>query len=334
MSEKFSSFERVVGDIPAEEKAQILKEIDEQFNDQAFESLKGKERDKTPEELEIISLANKATNGLLKEYGLEDFDIPPQNIYVIEEEHWPEDLKGSAFYNSIIQGVAIRETLSKTGFLKKTLHEMLHFKSYNALQITTGGEDEDRELQEYRSGLVVAQRDGRDVYFVSLNEAVTEELAMRLLTQLPDKSIFQEEIEQTKKIMDSYPNATSRGGDPLFDDETIYAKIEEEEPKNWRESIGRKFGFSEGRKKIITEKFTRKEEREMLNVLIEKIKMKNESGFKNKEEVFDIFARGYLTGNILPLVRLVDKTFGKGTMRKIGELDSDMEQQKQFIESL
>ncbi len=45
--EKFSSFERVVGKISEKSKEQILKNKAEQFDDQIFEKLEGKEREKT-----------------------------------------------------------------------------------------------------------------------------------------------------------------------------------------------------------------------------------------------------------------------------------------------
>ena len=133
--EKFSSFERVVGNISEAEKEQILRDKGERFDDQAFEDLKGKERQKTPEELQIISLANQATNEVRQRYGLENFDIPPENIHVITEETWPRE-KSAAFFNSMLQGVAMREKLSNIAFMKTAFHEMLHFKSYNAAQIT------------------------------------------------------------------------------------------------------------------------------------------------------------------------------------------------------
>src|SRR6266478_1125160 len=93
-----SSFERVVGSVSDAEKENIRREFDDQFNDQAFESLVGKEREKTPEELRIIALANEITNKLRKEYGLDDFDVPAQNIHIIKEDEWPRLQEATAIY--------------------------------------------------------------------------------------------------------------------------------------------------------------------------------------------------------------------------------------------
>jgi hypothetical protein len=84
-----SSFERLVGDIPEAEKERILREKAELFDNQQFDIVAAKEREKTPIELRIISLANRFTNDLRHRYGLDDFDIPPQNIKIITEDTWP-----------------------------------------------------------------------------------------------------------------------------------------------------------------------------------------------------------------------------------------------------
>ena len=68
--------------------------------------------------------------------------------------------------------------------------------------------------------------------------------------------------------------------------------------------------------------------------MIDKILEKNPDKFQDKEEVFEVFAKGMITGNILPVGRLVERTFGKGTLRKIGELDQDLRAQEEFVNSL
>jgi len=325
---KFSSFERVVGNVPETEKEQILRDKGERFDDQVFEDLKGKEREKTPEELQIISLANEATNKIRRKYGLEDFDIPPGNIHVVTEEAWPRE-KGVAFYNSMLQGVAAREQPAKIVFMKKIFHEMLHFKSYNALQITRG---ENPELDEYRVGLTVHTRDGKRMYFMNLNEAVTEEMTKRFATKLFDNPLFAEEAKQTKDVIMRYPRAVTGSGEPLFDADTFYAEVEGK--KSWGEAVGSLFGVQEKVKKVTTESFTYQSERRILNTLIDKILERNSDKFQDREEVFEVFAKGMMSGNILPVGRLIERTFGNGTLRRVGELDQDIQAQEEFIRSL
>ena len=40
------------------------------------------------------------------------------------------------------------------------------------------------------------------------------------------------------------------------------------------------------------------------------------------------------SGNLLTAGKIIEKTFGVGTFRRLGELGSDPEEQKEFIESL
>lgn len=328
---KFSSCEHVVGNISEAEKEQILRDKGERFDDQAFEALQGKEREKTPKELQIISLVNEATNEVRQRYGLENFDIPAKNIHVITEETWPRG-KGTAVFNSMLQGVAMREKLSSLAFMKTVFHEMLHFKSYNAAQITTG---ENSELAEYRLGLIVCTRDGKKIYFVNLNEAVTEEMTRRFVKKLWGHPLFTDEIKQTRDIAVQHPQAITDSGKPLFDEDTFYAEVQSK--KSWRESVDRLFGrsiFGLGITKISIENFSYQSERKILNTLIDKILERNPGKFQDREEVFEVFARGMITGNILPVGRLIERTFGNGTLRRIGELDQDIQAQEEFVSSL
>src|SRR5258708_3354885 len=154
-----SSFERIVGNVSAAEKENIKREFDDQFDDQAFEALVGKEREKTPEELRIIALANEVTNKLRKEYGLGDFDVPARNIHIIKEDEWPKRRgKEDAIYMSMLQGVVSREDEANLISMERILHEIVHFKSYQAAQVT---KSEQSEVMEYRGGLRVNTRDGK-----------------------------------------------------------------------------------------------------------------------------------------------------------------------------
>src|SRR5439155_17220707 len=142
--EKFSSFERVVGNIRESTKEKILDKTDEQFRNQTFESLIKRERQKTPEELHLLTLANSATNELRRKYGLADFDIPAENIHIVKDNAWGEgkDEEGSSgLYRPELQAILMREQPSHSVLLDMAMHELLHFKSYSALQVPkTGGE--------------------------------------------------------------------------------------------------------------------------------------------------------------------------------------------------
>lgn len=325
--EKFSSINRVVGAAPEERKKAIVKEKELYFKEQPFPYLKSQERMKTPEEVEIISLANEAIDTMKERLGLDAFEIPPNNIHVVPEEVWVKiGEKGAAFYNSGKQTIIMREQSSKLAFVRMIVHEMLHFKSYNALQVTTEG-----KVGHYRSGLKVHSRDGKKLYFESLDEAVIEELTKRLVAELKQESIFQEDVKKTRETIKRYSEARSASGTPLFDEDTFNAEVEEK--KSWGASLGRLFGLS-GTQKINTNRFVYPQEREMLSILMDKIRERNTGKFKDTEEVFEMFVKGVMTGNILEIGKIIDSTFGVGTFRSIGEKEKSIQAKIDFVKSL
>jgi hypothetical protein len=306
--EKFSSFERVVGKASENEKKGILKEKDAQFNNQYFEELTDKEREKTPKELQIINLANQCTNEIRKKYGLSSFDIPSKNIHIIKKDKWPKE--ESAFYSSMMQAMALREQSAGVVFMKKVVHEMLHFKSYNALQVM------DNDIGEYRVGLTVSTRDGENMYFRNFNEAVVEEMTKNILAKFAGNPLFVEEVNQTNGIINRNYDAKMSNGENLFDRDTFYAEMEN------------------GSNKINTESFTKEKERKILSILIDKLFERNKEIFKSREDIFEMFSRAMMTGNIIPAGKLIDNTFGVGIFRKIGELDEKINEQEKFVHSL
>ncbi len=308
--EKISSIDRVVGKMTRAEKNQILIAKEEIFDDQFFEKVGEREKEKTEEELKIINLANEATNEMRREYGLEDFDIPPENFHIIFRDVWPKK-RQVAFYDAMVQAVAAKEEPRKMVFMENTLHEMMHFKSYNALQLTA---EKEPRIAPYRCGLVVVGRNAKKQYFSSLNEAITAEMTKRALLKLFKNPLFAEEREQTKKIIEKYPNIRDKSGQMLFDEETYH--VEQKGTKVTRNN------------------FSYPEEREILDTLIKKIMEKNPGRFKDKKEIFEIFAKGAITGNILPMGKLIDKTFGVGALRKIGETDKKAKSLKALVASL
>jgi hypothetical protein len=309
--EKFSSIERVVGQVSESEKKEIFEDSCNQFNDQYFQELEDKEREKTPIEIEIINLANQCTNEIRKKYGLPDFDIPAKNIHVIKKDKWPRENE-DALYNSMMQAVALKETSAKIVFMKKIVHEMLHFKAYNALQV----KNDNFEVDEYRSGLTVSTRDGERMYFRNFNEAVTEEMTKSILAKMVENKLFVEEIKKTGEVMGAHPDAKMSNGNYLFDNNTFYAEL-----KN-------------GSNEISTARFTKEKERKILNILIDKLFERNKENIKSRDEIFEMFSEAMMTGNIISIGKLIDNTFDKGTFRKIGELDERIGEQEKFVDSL
>lgn len=64
---------------------------------------------------------------------------------------------------------------------------------------------------------------------------------------------------------------------------------------------------------------TRMEDVKGLKIIMQAIFNKNQDQFKDKREVADLFIDAQINGNLLKIGKLIDKTFGKGTFRDIGE---------------
>ena len=164
---------------------------------------------------------------------------------------------------------------------------------------------------------MVFSRDGEKEYFRNLTDAVTQELAKRFYFEtVRDNPLFKKETATVEKIREGFLRAAKTEKDKNRAMEVFQMRP------------GERPGFLE------SVPFPYKRERDMLNSLLNKLYQKNQDKFKDKEEVFDVFAKSMLDGNLLPVGKLVDRTLGKGTFRKIGELDNDIEKQKEFVETL
>lgn len=90
--------------------------------------------------------------------------------------------------------------------------------------------------------------------------------------------------------------------------------------------------------RILRQDFSYRGQRRNLSLLIDKFFERNPGKFEHKGEVFDVFVKDMLDGNIMPLGRLLEKSFKRPGLHlilsKLAELDSDIEKQREFIESL
>jgi len=316
--EKKSSIERVIG--TTKEWEEEIKEIHAQeFAKKNIEEVKDIEFEKTQEQIKIIDFVNEETNKLLAKYNLPEFDIPSNNVHLVDEKAYRElnPLEEDKFtrFSPAYQAVFTSKSQPKFIFAERIYHEFIHFKSYQAMQRVLKDEPEFYEL--YRLGFMLYSRDGKKEYFRNLNEAIAEELTKRFyFQQLRNNSLFSQEVEEVEEIREWC---------------LAEAKTEEDRKKAMDMSEVRSSG-KRGEKEVLS--FGYWEERGTLNNLIDKLYQKNQQKFHDREEVFDLFAKATLNGNLLPVGKLIDRTFGRSVFRKIGELDDNVEGQRDFINSL
>jgi hypothetical protein len=326
--EKFPNTRRVVGgDIDNAHDSFAEERI------QRFSQIEHLERLKTPEELHIIDLVNEATNLELIKYGVEPIEISPENILVINREDWDEFLStlklsmtASGYSSPVLGKIVVPTQRSNLEFLHIVLHETIHYKSYLAQQLLKKRIPETRELVDtdsallYRSGLTILSRDGSTAYFKVLDEAITEELTKKIFSEISKSDpIFESENEENKISKEikigSYPAYKYYSTD--IDRLLSIADVES----------GELFYVSESKVRAAT--FLYRLETKWLREVIQEIVKASNGKFKNGDEVFSLFVRGKLTGNILPIGKLIENTLGKGKFKELGNFDIEAYADKQ-----
>lgn len=73
-------------------------------------------------------------------------------------------------------------------------------------------------------------------------------------------------------------------------------------------------------KELETYEFSRTTDRKRLVELVDDLYNKNKDKFTSTQEVTDVFIRAQINGDLLPIARLVESTYGKGSFRKLGEI--------------
>lgn len=302
---KFSA-ERIVGGTGAqkEEAEMYLREV---FEHQDRDKLSGIEVEKSQEVLEDISLANEVTSAVLTEYGIQKEDIGADKIHVIRKEEWPERLSRSgAFFSFTKQGIAVRDGEPQVGLVHDLIHEIFHFKSYLAGQVTLHG-----KLDNYRVGVTVNSRDGEREMFEGLNEAITEELTYQATQNPMFQRVLDAELQRIDRDIKHHSDAIAEDGSPLFTDQTYYVEVGE---KN-----------EDGSFPIHTKSFAYPKEREALKLLAKKLYEHNKDSFQDVDAVFGLFVKSAFSGDLLKIGRLIEDSFGVGTLRKIAEHNSENE---------
>lgn len=270
------------------------------------------EVEKTPEQIEVINLVNKASDNFLSSLGLPAFTVPPENIHVVKEFENDGDLGGRFFADQQLAVVAEGRNLIE--FANFVTHELLHFKSYGVMQLTPGQETLDFQ---YRGGFSAHSRDSQQPFFRTVDEALTELATQRVLEGLKKEkpSVLAKEIQVTEFLSQPIPP-------------------HERERFLFVESLPPDHPMRENGKTLQTHEYHYPEDRASLDMLVEKLFEKNSNQFSNKEEVLNLFLKGKFQGNFLQVGKLIDSTYGKGTFRNLGIISQSSEGFRLFVDAL
>jgi hypothetical protein len=320
---------RIIGNTSEEKKEQAREKINQAlFNHFEIllpdekELLKKFEYPKSKKEIALINFANEETSQLMREAGIEPYDIPVENIHIIPPELYKKFInsnsEAAAFFTN--QGILFDAQHFRDNpvyFGAIILHEMLHLKLHSAIEI----QEEDEKIKKtiYRTGVIVypSQKYIRDEkhhrHFVGLHEAIVAETEKRFL----------------KKLLEHPELAEERGW--LISDEAKEIKRKIIEEKKILEDdiiwVG-KNGKNDWR--IVSYL----EQRNVLNYICAEIQKQFSNRYKSADDVYKVFLNANFTGKLLTLGRLVEKTFGKGSFRLLGNMDINSESGILHLESL
>lgn len=68
---------------------------------------------------------------------------------------------------------------------------------------------------------------------------------------------------------------------------------------------------------------SREEELERLHGVVDAIFFHNRDAFQTKEEIFNLFVDAQINGNLMKLARVIEKTFGEGSLKKIDTISNN-----------
>ena len=144
--------------------------------------------------------------------------------------------------------------------------------------------------------IITTSGDKTEFYFKDLDEAVTEELTLRFI--------------------DKYFTS-----DSLLVQDDYFTKIMNMMGEKNTQPIRFDLGLTDAETYVMMTSAgsTYDRERTELWKLILNVKEKNSDKFESPEDIFNIFAKKYFTGNALALARLIEKIYGKDSFRKLGE---------------
>jgi hypothetical protein len=266
------------------------------------------EIEKTPEDIKMIDILNGQTNSLIEQYGGKGRNIPIDNVHIFDIEIANQVssvpvLSGSSTLNK----VDINVMYSKSQVFKFAMmaHEVIHTKSYRAIEIERGGGILDVNTG-FRGGLVMkSKKRGDNFLFRIFDEALTEEGAVKLLADAfkmhPD--LFSKDVELASRHgLSVETDFIAKGKTSVLetiDGESVgYMAVYEREKKLFS-SFKSKFA-----KKMATE-----------NSLPE--------GFAI-ELVEKLFYEAKFAGKLASLGLEVDRVFGGGTFTKLAKVSDGL----------
>jgi hypothetical protein len=135
-----------------------------------------------------------------------------------------------------------------------------------------------------------------------LNEAVVERVTISLMHEFARNPLVDEEIADSEALLEAHSDSVTQDGAPLFSRDTFLAYLDENEV-------------------LHAENFTYREEREALENIMNEVYQRSNGLYDSPEEIFRIFVRVALTGDVEDLDRM-NQIVGEDALRKLVEAEN------------
>ncbi len=273
------------------------------------------EVEKNSKQKELIGLANARTNDVLKEYGFNEFDISDKNVHVVSYDQFK---RVGGFYSCLKQAILLKDSLgSDASFYIMVFHEMIHLKSFHSALI-----DIKREAKEFNPflwtvGLSTHNYDKDSGVLNPLNEAVVSELEKAEYQRLRSHTDFKKSFEVTSLELKN-PNSFIRN----IDDAEMPGKLFANRPEDI-------LFFDPEDNSFNVLGYPR--ERRILGRLVDKIFSENKDYYKKRKQAFDQFVVTMLGGDMRPLTQFIEKTYGKGFLRKLAKAGNNLDELERLV---
>jgi hypothetical protein len=284
----------------------------------------------------MLTRTESAVDDMVKRYGGDPKPFPLDHVYVLKPGSvlaMTEGKLGGGIHKPLGVKIGVEKGDSKLLFASGVAHELFHAKSPKSARVGKSGDG----AHLYRTGISMIDRKDTSVaigdekeYFGMLEEAIVAECTKRLLEQITKEEPFREEAEAVKKIWGWVREYHRKGG---VSEETLEQMGEElkfiadpqkriEEVETYSENEVDRQAYAAGMLRRVHEKgevesMERWHERKMMYDVLDDIVAKSNGKFKNRNEVFNEFARANFSGNYLPLARMVEGILGKGSFRRL-----------------
>jgi len=328
MKRRFESkFEKVIGGTK-EEKTEAKEVLQDWFEDFHKERFATYENPKSRKEKRIIQHVESSVDKIIKTYEGRSKPFPREKIHVVKPGAVEVITKGKckeSCHFILGQDVAVERTWSSVGFAAKVAHELLHIKSYKSARVI------EREIKPSRSGISMFGKEKIE-YFGEIEEAIISELTRQFYqNEIKSNPLYREEVEATEKLKWWMRKFTKMKGAEKEKQEMMFSEIysipkakdilkvlESNKSKKYKCGflVGAMESLIEKDEGIFTERFR---ERKKFDKLLEEILTKSGGWFKNKQEIFNEFAKANFSGNLSPLAKIIRESLGKGAFQRIAK---------------